>query len=339
MYFAGRADVAVNQSAPSAARLSDAAEAWDRTKDTASVAVLEAFMMRYTDTIYADLAWARAEELKKQQVAVKGDQDKQADERKRVEAAAIRKRAEDGERAAAETERQRLAMLEKEQQRKRTETETAKQGASTSGDSLKPGSVFRDCPACPEMVVVPAGEFIMGDDDRGPEHKVIINRPFAVGKFEVTFAEWDACVASRGCARKPGGAARGRRPVEGVSWDETTEEYLPWLSKMTKKSYRLLTEAEWEYAARAGTTTPYWTGRTITPQQATFGRQNHDGVKTTTVGSYAPNAFGLHDMHGNAEEWVQTVYKGDYINAPVDGTATLSGNCDYRIFRGGGWAS
>ena len=130
------------------------------------------------------------------------------------------------------------------------------------------------------MVVVPAGEFMMGSpageegrsDDEGPQRKVTIAKPFAVGKFEVTFAEWDACVAAGGCKHKPDdqGWGRGKRPVINVSWDDITKEYLPWLSRKTGKTYRLLTEAEWEYAARAGTTTPFSTGQTITPEQANF---------------------------------------------------------------------
>ena len=196
------------------------------------------------------------------------------------------------------------------------------------------GTSFRDCDdVCPEMVFVPAGNFMMGS------RKVTIPRPFAVGKFEVTFAEWDACVAADGCSHKPddAGWGRGRRPVMRVSWNDT-QEYIAWLSKKTGHTYRLLTEAEWEYAARAGTTTPYHTGDTITKQQAQYGGNIFLGVwggQTVEVGSFSPNAFGLHDMHGNVWEWVNDWY-GAYESGPqTDPQGPNTGRI--RVFRGGSW--
>jgi formylglycine-generating enzyme required for sulfatase activity len=220
---------------------------------------------------------------------------------------------------------------------------------------LKPRATFKDCGTCPEMVVVPAGEFIMGSPaeeegreiSEGPQRKVIIAQPFAVGRFEVTFAEWDECNTTNGCKHKPGDKDWGRtkRPVIGVSWDDITAEYLPWLSLRTSRTYRLPTEAEWEYAARAGTTTPFYTGRTITPAQANFDGTNGGRTRgqyraqTVDVGSFQPNAFGLHDMHGNVWEWVQDCYKDTYMGAPVDGSAVTSGECGRRVLRGGAWDS
>ena len=139
---------------------------------------------------------------------------------------------------------------------------------------------------------------------------------------------------------------RGKRPVVGISWDEITKEYLPWLSRKSGKTYRLLTEAEWEYAARAGTTTPFSTGKTITTDQANFDGistygGNTKGVylrKTTEAGTFPANVFGLHDMHGNVWELVQDCYYS-YPGTPTDGTAVTSGDCSVRILRGGGWAS
>ena len=184
-------------------------------------------------------------------------------------------------------------------------------------------------------------------DSEGPQRKVAIAKTFAVGKFEVTFAEWDTCAAAGGCKHKPDdrGWGRGKRPVINVSLDDFTKDYLPWLSRKTGKTYRLLTEAEWEYAARAGTATPFSTGRTITPEQANFDGNGTYGdsakgvyrQKTVEVGTFAANAFGLHDMHGNVWEWVQDCYKDSYTGAPADGSAVTSGDCTYGVLRGGSW--
>ena len=209
------------------------------------------------------------------------------------------------------------------------------------------------------MVVLPAGEFMMGspesekgrNKDEGPQRKVTIAKPFAVGKFEVTFAQWDACVAESGCTHKPGDESwgRGRRPVINVSWDDA-KQFVAWLSKKTGKPYRLLTEAEWEYAARGVTKAsdphaPFSTGATINYKQANYdanfkygnGPQGVYRQKTLDVGSLPRNAFGLHDMHGNVWEWVEDCYKDSYAGAPADGSAVSSGGCSLRILRGGSW--
>ena len=155
-----------------------------------------------------------------------------------------------------------------------------------------------------------------------------IARPFAVGKFEVTFAEWDACLSGGGCSHRPGDAGwgRGKRPVINVSWNDA-KAYVAWLSRQTGRAYRLLSEAEWEYAARAGTTTPFSTGRTITSDQANF-NSNRIGQyrqQTVPVGLFSANGFGLHDMHGNVAEWVEDCWHENYVGAPVDGSARTSG--------------
>jgi formylglycine-generating enzyme required for sulfatase activity len=235
--------------------------------------------------------------------------------------------------------------------------------------ALNPKDSFKECAQCPVMVVVPAGSFTMGsptseigqNEAEKPVHRVTIARPFAVGKYEATFAEWDACVSAGGCKHNPeegwgrpsdGDWGRGRQPVINVSWNDITAEYLPWLSRTTGKTYRLLSEAEREYAARAGTTTPFATGPTITIEQANFngnepygesftlwasGRKDLLQGKTVEVGSFKPNAFGLYDMHGNAWEWVQDCWNSNYNGAPTDGSAWTVGECDKRIPRGGSW--
>ncbi len=213
---------------------------------------------------------------------------------------------------------------------------------------LEPGSGkgFKDCDVCPEMVVIPAGSFMMGSNDGGsdekPVRKVTISAPFAVGKYEVTFDEWDACVADGGCSHKPGDESwgRGKRPVINVSWDNITKQYLPWLSRKSGMAYRLLTEAEWEFVARAGTTSAYWWGDKIGKGNAVCdgcGSQ-WDNKQTAPVGTFKPNAFGLHDLHGNVWEWVQDCYKDSYRGAPTDGSAVTTGNCGRRVLRGGSWS-
>ena len=156
--------------------------------------------------------------------------------------------------------------------------------------ALKPKDTFKECDTCPEMVVVPAGSFTMGspasekhrDSHEGPQRRVSFARQFAVGKFAVTFDEWDACVADGGCnGYRPDdqGWGRGKRPVINVNWDDA-KAYVAWLSRKTGKTYRLLSEAEREYVARAGTTTPFWWGSSISTSQA-----NYDGNYTYGGGS------------------------------------------------------
>ena len=225
---------------------------------------------------------------------------------------------------------------------------------ATEKRCLNPGDRFKDCADCPEMVIVPAGTFLMGSPDseerrvfsEGPQHQVTIVRPFAVGRFEVTFAEWDACTAEGRCKKvRDPGWGRGRQPVVNISWEDVTNEFLPWLSEKTGSAYRLLSESEWEYAARAGTTTPFSTGMTISTGDA-----DYDGTSTygsgkkgvfrqapLAVGSFAPNAFGLHDMHGNVAEWVADCYFDSYTGAPADGSARTGHPDCSRLLRGGSW--
>ena len=208
--------------------------------------------------------------------------------------------------------------------------------------------VFRDCGGCPEMVVIPAGTFEMGSPgsdggrrhDEGPQHHVTL-RSFALGMTEVTFDEWDACVRGGGCngySPRSGGWGRGSRPVIFVSWNDA-QAYVSWLSATTGAKYRLPSESEWEYAARAGTTTIFHTGATISMGQANYTSLLGTGREwTTPVGSFAPNAFGLYDVHGNVWEWVEDCLHDSYQGAPNDGMAwTVGGDCGYRVLRGGSW--
>ena len=202
------------------------------------------------------------------------------------------------------------------------------------------------------------------DPDEGPLRQVTIAEPFAMGVYEVTFEQWEACRRTGGCGtRTPNdvGTGRGRHPVVNVSWLET-QSYVQWLSEITGKRYRLPTEAEWEYAARAGVgMTSHWSDEAL---QASDYCQLFNGYDDTAskaasfqivpleqrlqctdknagaakVGTFSPNPFGLHDMLGNIEEWTQDCQNLDYSGAPTDGSAWETGNCRYRMSRGGAWA-
>ncbi len=202
----------------------------------------------------------------------------------------------------------------------------------------------------PEMVVIPAGTFRMGclsDDDacyydERPDHDVRISRAFALSKHEVTFAHWDACVSAGGCrGYRPGdyGWGRGSRPVVDVSWEDA-KSYVSWLSGETGEVYRLPSESEWEYAARSGTVTKYSWGNEIGQNRANCDGcgSRWDDEQTAPVGSFGPNEFGLHDMHGNVWEWVEDCGNDSYDGAPSDGAAWASGDCAKRVLRGGSWS-
>ncbi|HKY91486.1 MAG TPA: formylglycine-generating enzyme family protein, partial [Nevskiaceae bacterium] len=216
-----------------------------------------------------------------------------------------------------------------------------------------------DCPVCPELVSVPGGRYDMGDQigdgeaDERPVHSVTI-APMRVGRYEVTFDEWDACVAAGGCSRRANdsGWGRGRRPVINVNWSDA-QQYLRWLSSKTGHAYRLPTEAELEYLNRAGGRSRYPWGDDPTaactranvsdraaqakhPDWTTF--PCNDGFEETSpVGSFPGNAFGLYDVAGNVWEWTEDCYQPGYRDAAADGSARTTGDCRRRIIRGGSW--
>lgn len=253
---------------------------------------------------------------------------------------------------------------------------------------IQGGGNFRDCEVCPEMVVIPSGSFVMGspvgepgsDEMERPQHRVAIQR-FAAGKFDVTVGQWKVFVtetkraAPEGCAysgfqKEKQGTASWRNlgfeqndshPVVCISWEDA-QAYVQWLRKRTGHQYRLLTEAEWEYAARANSTTAYSWGTTAGHDHANYGPETGHGhgiasgrdrwIYTSPVGSFPPNSFGLYDMSGNVLQWVQDCFAPSYADAPRDGTAyetdrewklagdlaDLSGrSCWYRRLRGGDW--
>ena len=220
-----------------------------------------------------------------------------------------------------------------------------------SGDSVpSPGETFQDCDECPKMVVVPSGIFRMGaparergSHNKRPLHRVRIDYQFAVGVYEVTFDEWYACVDAGGCESYIPGIPdnswdRENRPVINVSWDDA-QSYVRWLSAWTGKTYRLLSESEWEYVARAGTETAYSWGDSVGVNRANCNScgSQWDDEKTAPVGSFAANAWGVYDMHGNVYEWVQDCWNFGYEGAPADGSAccleTATGAC-FVVVRG-----
>jgi len=293
-----------------------------------------------------------------------------------VEKARQKAGAMDGETTSADepsevaAERPQTAPKREAAKQPKAKADAAKEAALTVGAdpaSMPDLAVFRDvdAPWCPEMVVLPAGTFMMGSTDEErktaaaagaseewlatetPRHRVTIGARFAVGRYPVTFEEYDRFVEKTG-SDKPDdqGWGRGRRPVINVSWEDA-KAYVEWLSKETGETYRLLSEAEWEYACRAGTETAFSFGDTIDTDRANYvgnyvygsGKKGVYRKQTVPVDSFPANAWDLYDMHGNVWEWVEDVWHDDYESAPDDGSAwTEGGDNGRRVVRGGSWS-
>ncbi len=429
-----------------ALRLSEAAEAWNATKETTNIAALELFMGRYKETYFADLARLRIEELKKQRVAVtpsqplipanvffKGQTASQLIVRQGALVGATVHDAADADLGTIEAliveqtetvgllfnhrgkmvgirSKSPLVTIDAPRRSVRLNAQNAQQvlaalepyqrsfepPAPTPGKCvgveiavganerrcLKPGAGktdwFKDCADCPEMVVAPAGRFTMGSPADEPEREpfnkgsedqlaVTIVKPFAVGRFAVTRGQFAAFVTATGpktdggCYarmgtewkqqadrnwRSPGFTQNDHHPVVCVNWDDA-KAYAAWLSSTTGKTYRLLSEAEREYAARAGTTTGFWWGSTISTSQSNYdGNYTYDGglqgewrKATVPVDSFAANPWGLYNVHGNAWDWTEDCWSGSNAGNPGNGEARSSGDCSRRVFRGGSWSS
>ena len=254
-----------------------------------------------------------------------------------------------------------LAMGEREAARLRAKAEERRRRARS------PGTKFRDCPECPELVVVPSGSFMMGSpehEDEGPVHRVTIGRPFAVGVYEVTRGEYGRFVSETGHStgdscrtyedgewkertgrhwKRPGYSQTGSHPVVCVSWDDA-KAYVRWLSGKAGAEYRLLSEAEWEYVSQGSTGTgmllvqcEYANGADASTDIAGRAECNDGHARTAPVGKFLASGFGLYDVLGNAREWVEDCWNESYAGAPSDGSAWESGNCGRRVLRGGSW--
>jgi formylglycine-generating enzyme required for sulfatase activity len=317
---------------------------WDSIKDSDHAADYEAYLQAYPKGRFAALAKARIARLKAKADAA---QDKPAPAAKSPERQPAAKaprteqppQAKPAPPAKAEPKQAKPAAPEKDE---------PKQAATPGPDRSSGGSAgvaeVKDCPDCPVLVSLPGGTFTMGsntgDPSEKPAHRVTIETPFAIGRYEVTVEQWSACIAGGGCPRlAPEPNQQPKAPVREVSWDDA-QQYVQWLSKTTGKNYRLPTEAEWEYAARGGTSTKFWWG-----DQMSAGKANckdcgppwsQDGP--VSAGSFAANPFGLHDMNGSVWEWVADCWHNSYKGAPDSGRAWGDvSSCRERVIRGGSW--
>jgi formylglycine-generating enzyme required for sulfatase activity len=351
---------------PTTGRTSEAAEAWAATQNSTSIAVLQTFADLYSDTIYGRMARARIEELKRSAAV----QAAPPPAPPRVQTAQV-----------APPVRPNLPCVAHAASGVSLSSRAPKPLSMAEECALRPKDVFRECDRCPDMVVVAAGMFTMGSpvneldrsDREGPQHAVTITQPFAAGKFAVTVEQFAAFVADthrnagstcrtleggkteerQGRSwRDPGFPQTGAQPVVCINFADA-EAYVDWLSAKTRKSYRLLTEAEWEYAARAGTTTRFFYGNDekdlcrhgngadlVAKRVVGIGQTAacSDGYAyTAPVGSFLPNPFGLYDMHGNVRQWVEDCFHGSYAGAPTDGSAWGNTDCTARVQRGGAW--
>lgn len=295
---------------PHTPAISEAERRWQQIRGTRDIGLLKVFEAQFAGTIEAYYAAQDREELEREQEAER--------QHREAEQKAAERRLREGP----------------------WDFLVGIRDAGAEKRLLKPGDVFRDFDNGPEMVIIQPGTFIMGEADKA--HKVTLSQPFAMGRYAVTFDEWDTFAsATNGYRPTDDGWGRGRRPVINVSWEDT-QAYIKWLNeKMSGREdrpYRLPTEAEWEYACRAGTTTEYSTGDTISKKQAHFSEGDWGNPKQTVeVGSFPANQFGLHDMHGNVWEWVHDRY-GDYKKEHLTDPKGPGSGSD-RVSRGGSWGN
>lgn len=315
---------------------------WDSIKDSNHISDYEAYLQAYPKGRFAALARARIERLR----AAAPKAEKPAEEARPAPATkAPPERARPAPATKAPAERERPAAKPPEQARPApaTPAPAAPQAQEKLPAPATGISELKDCPTCPAMIALPAGTFTMGsnsgDPSEKPAHRVSIAAPFAIGKYEVTVEQWNACADAGACPRVANGESRpATTPVRDVSWDDV-QQYVKWLSKVSGKSYRLPTEAEWEYAARGGTATRYWWGEQMRKGTANCKDcgEPWDQNGPANVGSFAANPYGLHDMNGSVWEWVSDCWHNSFKGAPADGRNWDTPNCRDRVIRGGSW--
>ena len=308
---------------------------WDSIKDSKHASDYEAYLQAYPNGRFAALARARIAQLREATPKAETPQEAppatKRPERRRPTAKAAPQPAPPPSKPEAEQAKPASAITPSEPQ--------AGKPPSGTGNVRE----VKDCPGCPVLIALPQGALTMGsntgDPSEKPAHPVSIANPFAISKYEVTVEQWDACVEAGACARVTiDGNQSKTSPVRDVSWDDA-QQYAQWLAKTTGKPYRLPTEAEWEYAARGGTSARYWWG-----EQMRSGMANCKGCgepwqkdAPVNVGSFPANPFGLHDMNGSVWEWVADCWHNSYKGAPADGHAWDEPNCRMRVIRGGSW--
>lgn len=315
---------------------------WDSIKDSNHVGDYEAYLQAYPNGRFAALAKARIARLKANAPTAEPQK----------EAPAATPAAKPAPPQAAPATKPKAEHAQKPAQPKPepapAPAQNTAQPASQRPIEKAPAATaaaageVKDCSSCPVLVSLPHGSFTMGsnsgDPSEKPAHQVSISKPFAIGKYEVTVEQWDACVDGGGCQKTSDGSRAKNSPARDVSWDDA-QQYVKWLSKTTGKAYRLPTEAEWEYAARGGTSTRYWWGEQMRTGMANCKDCGEPWQKEApaAVGSFAANPFGLHDVSGSVWEWVADCWHNSYKGAPADGKAWDEPNCRTRVIRGGSW--
>ena len=328
------------------------AQFWNEVKSSGAREYLDAYVKQYPKGKYLALARIELKKLNDQDKAERGRQIGQRSQEEQVSWDSAKIAGTQDAYAnylgsypvgryaalaqAAQQKIQRESAVSQRQEAQRVVDQQRKQREDSERESreMRPGKVFKDCDACPAMVVIPAGSFMMGRNDGPPEeklaHKVAI-KGFAMGKTEVTQEQWMAMMGSNPSSFKPCGSTC---PVENLSWDDA-QTFIQKLNAKTGKSYRLPSESEWEYACQAGVKQTYC-GADNLDSVAVYGRKS--GITTLPVANKQANAWGLFDMSGNVWEWTQDCWNDGYYGVPSDGSASMSGNCDFHIQRGGSWA-